>query len=142
MFTVHLLRKTSLFPQVSGAVALTVISWPGLLYTFDQKERSLFFETFLRFLGAFRSLNNYKLRMLVGGLYNVDLKVMRGEKNVIILLQLWQVTQFWRFPDLIPLIYCNRPNPSERKELKCSFVYTKDTLKVFSSNEIKHCNCN
>ena len=81
VFTVHLLRKTSLFPQVSGAVALTVISWPGLLYTFDQKERSLFFETFLRFLGAFRSLNNYKLRMLVGGLYNVDLKVMRGDKK-------------------------------------------------------------
>ena len=74
-------QKTSLFPQVSGAVALTVISWPGLLYTFDQKERSLFFETFLRFLGAFRSLNNYKLRMLVGGLYNVDLKVMRGDKK-------------------------------------------------------------
>ena len=61
--------------QVSGAVALTVISWPGLLYSFEQKERSLFFETFLKFLGAFRSLNNYKLRILVGGLYNVDLKV-------------------------------------------------------------------
>ena len=82
MFTLHLLRKTALFPQVSGAVALTVISWPGLLYTFDQKERSLFFETFLRFLGAFRSLNNYKLRMLVGGLYNVDLKVRRGDKKL------------------------------------------------------------
>ena len=81
VFTVHLLRKTSLFLQVSGAVALTVISWPGLLYTFDQKERSLFFETFLKFLGAFRSLNNYKLRLLVGGLYNVDLKVMRGGKK-------------------------------------------------------------
>ena len=80
----HLLRITSLFLQVSGAVALTVISWPGLLYTFDQKERSLFFETFLRFLGAFRSLNNYKLRLLVGGLYNVDLKVMmRGEKTAL-----------------------------------------------------------
>ena len=61
--------------QVSGAVALTVISWPGLLYSFEQKERSLYFETFLKFLGAFRSLNNYKLRILVGGLYNVDLKV-------------------------------------------------------------------
>ena len=93
MLTLHLQthpreQKNHLFfPQVSGAVALTVISWPGLLYTFDQKERSLFFETFLRFLGAFRSLNNYKLRMLVGGLYNVDLKVMRGDKNSIILLQ-------------------------------------------------------
>ena len=87
MLTLHLQthpreQKNHLFfPQVSGAVALTVISWPGLLYTFDQKERSLFFETFLRFLGAFRSLNNYKLRMLVGGLYNVDLKVMRGGKK-------------------------------------------------------------
>lgn len=96
-------------------MALTVVSWTGLLYTFSHKERTLFFETFLKFLGAFRSLNNYKLRILVGGLFNVDLKV----------------TQFWRFPDLIPLIYCNRPNPmSEKKELKCSFIYTKDTLKV------------
>ena len=51
----------------------------------------------------------------------------------MILTTLSKVTQFWRFPDLIPLIYCNRPNPSERKELKCSFVYTKDTLKVISS---------
>ena len=49
------------------------------------------------------------------------------------LTMLSKVTQFWRFPDLIPLIYCNRPNPSERKELKCSFVYTKDTLKVIVS---------
>ena len=94
MLTLHLQthpreQKNHLFfPQVSGAVALTVISWPGLLYTFDQKERSLFFETFLKFLGAFRSLNNYKLRMLVGGLYNVDLKVMRADKkNSISLLQ-------------------------------------------------------
>ena len=51
----------------------------------------------------------------------------------MILTMLSKVTQFWRFPDLIPLIYCNRPNPSERKELKCSFVYTKDTLKVILS---------
>ena len=51
----------------------------------------------------------------------------------MILIMLSKVTQFWRCPDLIPLIYCNRPNPSERKELKCSFVYTKDTLKVISS---------
>ena len=113
--------------QVSGAVALTVISWPGLLYSFEQKERSLYFETFLKFLGAFRSLNNYKLRILVGGLYNVDLKVPMMLNMTLTSLK---VTQFWRFPDLIPLIYCNRPNPSERKELKCSFVYTKDTLKV------------
>ena len=122
-------------------MALTVISWPGLLYSFEQKERSLFFETFLKFLGAFRSLNNYKLRILVGGLYNVDLKVTMMMYNMILTLTMMmynmtltilKVTQFWRFPDLIPLIYCNRPNPSERKELKCSFVYTKDTLKVFS----------
>ena len=111
-------------------MALTVISWPGLLYSFEQKERSLFFETFLKFLGAFRSLNNYKLRILVGGLYNVDLKVTMMMYNMT--LTILKVTQFWRFPDLIPLIYCNRPNPSERKELKSSFVYTKDTLKVFS----------
>ena len=116
--------------QVSGAVALTVISWPGLLYSFEQKERSLYFETFLKFLGAFRSLNNYKLRILVGGLYNVDLKVTMINSMILTSLK---VTQFWRFPDLIPLIYCNRPNPSERKELKCSFVYTKDTLKVIVS---------
>ena len=101
-------------PQASGAVALTAVSWTGLHYTFTAKERNVYFETFLKFLGAFRSLNNFKLRLLVGGLYNVDLKV----------------TQFWKFPYLIPLIYSNRPNPSEKKELRCSFVYTKDTLKV------------
>ena len=95
-------------------MALTAVSWTGLHYTFTSKERNVYFETFLKFLGAFRSLNNFKLRLLVGGLYNVDLKV----------------TQFWKFPDLIPLIYSNRPNPSEKKELRCSFVYTKDTLKV------------
>ena len=95
-------------------MALTAVSWTGLHYTFTAKERNVYFETFLKFLGAFRSLNNFKLRLLVGGLYNVDLKV----------------TQFWKFPDLIPLIYSNRPNPSEKKELRCSFVYTKDTLKV------------
>ena len=120
---------------MSGAVALTVISWPGLLYSIEQKERSLFFETFLKFLGAFRSLNNYKLRILVGGLYNVDLKVTIMMYNMT--LTTLKVTQFWRFPDLIPLIYCNRPNPSERKELKCSFVYTKDTLKVSSFKKLK-----
>ena len=117
-------------------MALTVISWPGLLYSFEQKERSLFFETFLKFLGAFRSLNNYKLRILVGGLYNVDLKVTMMMYNMT--LTILKVTQFWRFPDLIPLIYCNRPNPSERKELKCSFVYTKDTLKVIFSTTTKN----
>ena len=95
-------------------MALTAVSWTGLHYTFTAKERNVYFETFLKFLGAFRSLNNFKLRLLVGGLYNVDLKV----------------TQFWKFSDLIPLIYSNRPNPSEKKELRCSFVYTKDTLKV------------
>ena len=116
-------------------MALTVISWPGLLYSIEQKERSLFFETFLKFLGAFRSLNNYKLRILVGGLYNVDLKVTMMMYNLT--LTTLKVTQFWRFPDLIPLIYCNRPNPSERKELKCSFVYTKDTLKVSSFKKLK-----
>ena len=95
-------------------MALTIVSWTGLYYTFDTKERTLMFETFLKFLGAFRSLNNYKMRILVGGLYNVDLKV----------------TQFWRFPDLVPLVYTNRPNPNERRELQCSFIYTKDTLKM------------
>ena len=95
-------------------MALTVVSWAGLFASFEYKERTLYFETFLKFVGAFRSLNNVKLRILVGGLYNVDLKV----------------TQFWRFPDLVPLVYTNRPNPNERRELQCSFIYTKDTLKV------------
>ena len=101
-------------------MALTVVSWTGLFASFEYKERTLYFETFLKFVGAFRSLNNVKLRMLVGGLYNVDLKV----------------TQFWRFPDLVPLVYTNRPNPNERRELQCSFIYTKDTLKVYLD-----CNC-
>ena len=103
-----------LWPKTSGAIALSVISWNGLFYSEDNKQRTLYFETFLKFVGVFRTLNNYKLRVLIGGLYNVDLKV----------------TQFWRFPDLVPLVYTNRPNPSERRELKCSFIYTKDNLKV------------
>ena len=41
----------------------------------DSKERNLYFETFLKFIGAFRTLNNCKLRILIGGLFNVDLKV-------------------------------------------------------------------
>ena len=106
--------------QVSGAVALTITSWTGLYNHFNNKERTVVFETFLKFLGAFRQLNNYKMRILVGGLYNVDLKV----------------TQFWRFPELVPLVYTNRPNPNERRELQCSFIYTKDTLKVRFS---EHC---
>lgn len=38
--------------------------------------------------------------------------------------------KFWKFPDVAPLLYSNRPNPNERRELKCSFIYTKDNLKV------------
>ena len=57
-----------------------------------EKQRTLYFETFLKFVGVFQTLINYTLR--VGG---VDLKV----------------TQFWRFPDLVPLVYTNRPNPGE-----------------------------
>ena len=107
--------------QVSGAVALTITSWTGLYNHFNNKERTVVFETFLKFLGAFRQLNNFKMRILVGGLYNVDLKV----------------TQFWRFPELVPLVYTNRPNPNERRELQCSFIYTKDTLKVkFSEHRL------
>ena len=41
----------------------------------DNRERNLYFETFLKFIGSFRTLNNYKLRILIGGLFNVDLKV-------------------------------------------------------------------
>ena len=59
------------------APALTVCSWAGLDYTIDNKERTLYFETFLRWVGAFRSLNNLKLRIIIGGLFNVDLKVIQ-----------------------------------------------------------------
>ena len=38
--------------------------------------------------------------------------------------------KFWKFPEVAPLLYSNRPNPNERRELKCSFVFTKDNLKV------------
>ena len=38
--------------------------------------------------------------------------------------------EFWKFPEVSPLLYSNRPNPNERRELKCSFIYTKDNLKV------------
>ena len=57
--------------------ALTVCSWAGLDCSIDNKERTLYFETFLRWVGAFRSLNNLKLRILIGGLFNVDLKVIQ-----------------------------------------------------------------
>ena len=105
-----------LWPKTAGAIAITVVSWNGLMYSESNKERTVYFETFLKFIGAFRALNNYKLRILIGGLYNVDLKV----------------TQFWRFPDLLPLVYTNRAHPNEKRELKCSFIYTKDNLKVSS----------
>ena len=61
----------------AGPPALTVISWAGLDCSTDNKERTLYFETFIRFVGAFRSLNNLKLRILIGGLFNVDLKVIQ-----------------------------------------------------------------
>lgn len=38
--------------------------------------------------------------------------------------------KFWKFPEVSPLLYSNRPNPNERRELKCSFIFTKDNLKV------------
>ena len=60
-----------------GNIAVTVCSWSGLAYSIDGKERNLYFETFLKFIGSFRTLNNYKLRILIGGLFNVDLKVIQ-----------------------------------------------------------------
>ena len=63
----------------SGSTALTVCSWTGLDYALDNRERTLHFETFLKFIGSFRTLNNYKLRILIGGLFNVDLKVTQVE---------------------------------------------------------------
>ena len=46
--------------------------------------------------------------------------------------------KFWKFPDIAPLLYANRPNPNERRELRCSFIFTKDNLKVLehSANKI------
>lgn len=60
-----------------GNLSLTVCSWTGLNYCVDNRERNLYFETFLKFILAFRTLNNYKLRILIGGLFNVDLKVVQ-----------------------------------------------------------------
>ena len=108
-----------LWPRTSGAIALTAMSWNGLFYSENVKKRNLYFETFLKFVGVFRTLNNFKLRILIGGLYNCDLKIY--------------ATLFWRFPDLLPLVYQNRPLP-EKRELKCSFIFTKDNLKVNLNN--------
>ena len=69
--------RTICLLSVGSAPALTVCSWAGLDYSIDNKERTLYFETFLRWVGAFRSLNNLKLRILIGGLFNVDLKVIQ-----------------------------------------------------------------
>ena len=60
-----------------GNIAVTVCSWSGLDYSLDGKDRNLYFETFLKFIGSFRTLNNYRLRILIGGLFNVDLKVIQ-----------------------------------------------------------------
>ena len=68
------------FVDFLGSTALTVCSWTGLDYNVDNKERNLYFETFLKFIGAFRTLNNCKLRILIGGLFNVDLKVTQVGK--------------------------------------------------------------
>ena len=108
-----------LWPKTSRAIAFTVISWNGLFYSQENKKRTLYFEAFLKFVVVFRTLNNYKLRVLIGGLYNVDLKV----------------SQFWRFKDLVPLVYTHRPKPNE---LICCFIYTKYNLKVRIEWEIDH----
>ena len=105
-----------LWPKSSAGMSLTVMSWAGLFYTQDFRERTVYFETFLNFIEAFKSLNTYNLRILIGGLYNVDIKL----------------AQFWRFNNLVPLCFKISPYPYERKELKCSFIYTKETLKVNS----------
>ena len=115
------------------APALTVCSWAGLDYTIDNKERTLYFETFLRWVGAFRSLNNLKLRILIGGLFNVDLKVIQVG-SISQNMSKYSPLKFWKFPDIAPLLYANRPNPNERRELKCSFIFTKDNLKVLRWN--------
>ena len=103
-----------LWPKSSAGMSLTVMSWGGLFYTQDTKERTIMFETFLNFIESFKSLNAYNLRVLIGGLYNVDIKL----------------AQFWRFNNLAPLCFKTSPYPYERKELKCTFIYTKETLKV------------
>ena len=63
--------------KLAGPPPLTVCSWAGLDCGIDTKERTLYFETFIRFVAAFRALNNLKLRILIGGLFNVDLKVIQ-----------------------------------------------------------------
>ena len=102
-----------LWPKDTG-LAMSVVSWAGLDYIMDIKERSNTFLTFLNFIDAFISLNNLKLRILVGGLYNVDTKL----------------AQFWRFNNLTPMCFKTSPYPYQRKDLKCTFIYTKETLKV------------
>ena len=37
----------------------------------------------------------------------------------------------------VPLVYSNFPNPNERRELKCSFIYTKDNLKVSCDRRVR-----
>ena len=60
-------------------------SWAGIDYSLDNKDRTLYFETFIRFVGAYRALNNLKLRILIGGLFNVDLKVIQVGHDLCIL---------------------------------------------------------
>ena len=42
-----------LWPRTTAA-ALTVFSWAGLQYTADPAQRNTTFETFLKFVGAYR----------------------------------------------------------------------------------------
>ena len=103
-----------LWPKSSAGIALTVMSWSGLLYNQESKKRNVQFQTLLNFVEAYKNLNNLNLRFLIGGLFNVDIKL----------------AQFWRFNTLAPFIFKTSQYPYERKELKCTFVYTKETLKV------------
>ena len=41
-----------------------------------------------------------------------------------------KIIQFWRYPDFLPVLYSNRPIPGERKELRSSFLFTKENIKI------------
>ncbi|XP_023319983.1 uncharacterized protein LOC111695055 isoform X4 [Eurytemora carolleeae] len=103
-----------LWAQNSTEASLSLVSWSGLTYRNTARDRLCVFETALRFFTAFRTLNNLKLRILIGGLFNIDIKII----------------QFWRYPDFLPVLYSNRPIPGERKELRSSFLFTKENIKI------------
>ena len=43
--------------------------------------------------------------------------------------------QTWKFPEFLPMLYMNRMMVTEKRDLKNSFLYTKENIKVGDSRK-------